>query len=160
MEKSKQLTVETYQVEELHVTRNAAYREADRGQFPRRPDVSLDFHAFTNKTELDQFALSLYVKSDEPATEEQPLQFSIQMTGFFRLAEALPDGKLPAERIVNGLTILYGIVRARLGDAASWFNAPIVAPTVYFTDLVAAKIEAAKKRESEPERLLDGASTA
>lgn len=160
MEKSKQLTVDDYNLEELQVTENAAY-VGSNALLPQ-PAVDVDFSTFTHATDMSKFAVSLSVKSQEPISEDHPLRFSVRIVGFFTLAEPLTDGKLPLERAVNALTILYGMVRAYIGTTAAWFNTPLVMPTVYFTDLVNAKIASARQREiaDSDQRLIQAAKTA
>jgi preprotein translocase subunit SecB len=146
MEKRLQLEIEHYSLEELRIEINPDFN----GEGRERPSVTVDFDVFSHSTQADQFAVSLAVKSQEPVGPEHPLQFSTRIVGFFRISEAaLIDGKLPPERAVNALTILYGIVRSQICTAGGWFEAPIILPTVYFTDLVNEKVVAARKRHAE-----------
>ena len=149
MEKSKQLSVDGYTFEELHVTRNPVFV---RDNMTLEPVVAVEFNTFTHETDNMRFAVSLCVKSQEPLTQDHPLRFSVRIIGFFRLEEPIVDRKLHGDRVVNGLTILYGIVRAHLSTATGWFDKTLLAPTIYFTDLVNAKIEAARSREIENEQ--------
>lgn|GEM_PF-6313538 len=144
-------------VEELHITPNAAHRQA--GELPQ-PRVEVDFQVFVHRAEQNRFAVSLSIKSEEPVTEEHPLRFSIRVVGFFRVTEPMVDGKVHPDRAVNGLTLLYGMARGHIGTAAAWFGHPIMLPTVYFTDRVNAKIEETRKRELAEEPPLIEAATA
>lgn len=144
MEKSKRLSIDSHRLENLRVNLNPAWEDATATVQPR---VEIDFNTYVHASEHDRFAVSLYIKSVEPVSAEQPLTFAIRLLGYFRLEEPIVEGKLPPERAVNGLTILYGIARGYLGTAAAWFNQQLVLPTVYFSDLVADRIESEKHRE-------------
>src|ERR1019366_139773 len=154
MEKSRLLEVEGYSLEELHVAESSEGDQAD-GERSTLPDV--DFRAFTHSTDPDKFAVSLRVGG-----KRGRLKFSLRIVGYFRVAEPFLNGKVPAERVVNALSILYGVVRGYIGTCAAWFDGSIVIPTVYFTDLVNAKIETARQRaiEESEDRLIEPAKTA
>jgi preprotein translocase subunit SecB len=159
VEKSKRLRIENYYTEDLQVAANAAFRDDDNAQL--QPRVTTDFHTFLHADEHDRFAVSLTIKSEEPVTEEHPVRFAIRIVGFFRVEEPIVDGKLPPGRVINALTILYGVARGQIDTAAGWFHHQILLPTVYFSDVVAARIASAKREEIEehvPPQLEAGAS--
>jgi len=154
MEKSRLLDVDSYRVEELHFVPSTPEEDQDGGLL-FLPEV--DFSAFTHSAVQDKFAVSLSVSG-----KREGLKFSLRIIGYFTVAEPFLDGKLPSERVVNALTILYGVVRGYLGMCAAMFGASVTLSTVYFTDLVKAKIESAKDlvvEESET-RLIEPAKTA
>jgi len=144
MEKSKRLSLDSYHLDDLMVAPNAVFRKG--GEVPQ-PVVSVDFRSFVHATNGHVFAMSLTIKSEEPIAEEQPLRFSITIVGFFTVEEPIVDGKLPPERAVNALTILYGIARGYLGTTAGWFDRTIVLPTVYFSDVIQERLSGTKHNE-------------
>jgi hypothetical protein len=154
MEKSRLLEVDEYSLEELHVSESGEGRRSDGERLPL-PDV--DFRVFTHSTAPEKFAVSLSVGG-----RNGRLKFSLRIIGYFTVAEPFENSKVPAERVVNALSILYGVVRGYVGTCAAWFDDSIVIPTVYFTDLVNAKIEAERQHavEESEERLIESARTA
>src|SRR5258708_679998 len=117
MEKSKLLEIDHYNIEDLHIAQNAAFRP---DKHVAKPEVDVDFSLFIHKTELDTFAVSLVVKSREPIEEEHPYRFSMRIVGFFRASEPFANASIPPARAVNGLTMLYSLARGLLSTAASW----------------------------------------
>jgi hypothetical protein len=152
MEKSRLLEVDSYSLEDLHITESSAADDQDEKFLP-----DVDFRAFTHATAADRFAVSLSVSGQHGA-----LTFSVRIVGQFTVAEPFVDGKLPSERAINALTILYGVARGYIGTATGWFDDSIIIPTVYFADLVAAKIAAAKEHviEDSENRMLEAAKSA
>src|SRR5262249_55228258 len=86
----------------------------------------------------------LILKSGEPHTEGG-FDYSLQIIGFFSLPEPMRGQSVPSERVVNALTILYGIARGHLHTVSTWFGRRDLIPTVYFTDLVNEKVLAARR---------------
>lgn len=144
MEKSKRLSLDSYYLDDLKVAPNAAFHNDGNVS---QPPVSLDFQSFLHSTNGNLFAMSLTIKSEEPITQDQPLRFSITIVGFFTVEEPIVEGKLPPERAVNALTILYGIARGYLGTTGGWFDRTMVLPTVYFSDVIQDRLSAAKRDE-------------
>jgi len=142
MEKRKLLEITSFRLEELHVESNPAARDdADIQAL----DPHVEFNAFLHQTDARLFAVSLTVSSQPK--DVGSLRFMARITGYFLVAEPFHNGKLNSERVVNGLTILYGLLRGHISTVSSWFDESLMIPTVYFTDLVNTKIAAVRAEE-------------
>ena len=140
MEQPKQLEITEYQLEEVRIERNPEYSSASLEL--GRVGVSVDWNVFTNKDEVNRFAVGLIIKTCDPTAPGAscPLKIVVRMVGFFTVSEPLSDGKVPFQITVNGLTILYGIARGLVGTAAAWFGGnTVVLPTQYFSERLRAK---------------------
>ncbi len=142
MEKRKLLEITSFRLEELHVESNPAASDDTDVQ---ALDPHVEFNAFLHETDPKLFAVSLTVSSHPE--DVGLLQFMARITGYFSVTEPFQKRKLNSERVVNGLTILYGLLRGHLSTVSSWFDESLIIPTVYFTDLVNAKIAAARTEE-------------
>ena len=142
MGNSTLLELNECQLEELTIEHNPDHRKEDGPALPL-PQPTVDFNTYVHRTDQNRFAVLLTIGSEAP---EYPVRFSVRIVGFFTVAEPFSDGRVTAERAVNGLTILYGMVRSYLLTSAAWFSKPTLLPTVYFTDLVNARAAAAKKQ--------------
>jgi preprotein translocase subunit SecB len=143
---SSRLELEHFQLDELHVEpRNTTAGGAD-GQ--RGVKVAVDFQFFTNAIDAHRFAVQLLVKAENSVTDKQgfgPYNIRVAVVGFFKLNDPLRTKALPQVLAVNGLTILYGIVRGLVSTASGWTNQNVLLPTVYFSPLVAERVEPTKR---------------
>lgn len=131
------------ELEELRIESNPA----DTKEGGALPAPMIDFNAFVHASDRTMFAVTLSLKSSESASSSYPIVFSVRVVGFFKVVEPFPEGAIHGERVVNALTILYGIVRGHLVTSAAWFGKTFLLPTVYFTDLVNEKVAAANKQQ-------------
>jgi hypothetical protein len=146
MEQTKQLEIDDYKLEELRIDRNAGFKEGSTDSGPINPSV--DFQVFMDAAQANRFAVGLIVKTcgDGPDTQ-CPLRVVLRIVGFFTVPAALPNGEVPFQIAVNGLTILYGITREIFRAASSLFGTPIHLSTVYFSERMRAKLESAPSEQ-------------
>lgn len=136
MDKLQQLEIEDFAMNSLRIEPNL--QAADDAPSSVLPKV--EFNAYLHQTDATRFMVTLGIQSPELCE----FNFSAQVSGYFKVSEPFLEGHLSTQRVVNGLTILYGIARAHVATATSWFGAPVQLATVYFTDLVREKAEKTK----------------
>jgi preprotein translocase subunit SecB len=149
------LEVTGYRLLELHVQPRPSAPTEDRSPSSQLPGPGVQFEFFTRPDQKQEFAVSLRVEwwSRPRASDESIGDFRhrVHLVGFFRLAAPLETEGLPDVLAVNGLTILYGIIRGIVATTAGWTSTqqPVL-PTVYFSPLVAARREAARSEQQLP----------
>lgn len=87
-----------------------------------------------------QFQVALRLKHQMSKKSNSPCSYSVELIGFFEIAESYPPEKQEQAVRVNAPSVLYGIARETVRSITSYgpFTA-IVVPTVSFIDEAAAK---------------------
>lgn len=146
---TKPLEIDSYEVTDLHLESVRGATEDDSDEATSQNPVSVRFDFFRHATEHTRFAAMLHVSTVLGKHEEllEPYRIRMSVIGFYTAVEPLPDdGSLPTQLAVNGLTILYGVVRGIVSTSSAWMNRPpAMLPTVCFSPLVAERFNAGRK---------------
>lgn len=104
--------------------------------------IDVDYDLFVRDEDLSRFAIALTLDMQAPAGQPElfgPYVIRATVIGLFALLEPLTQSEVPEKFAVNGLTILYGMLRGIVGTATAWTGKPALLPTFYFTPLVKSK---------------------
>ena len=113
---------------------------------PAKPvELKIDEFSCNHKVESvkgaeRQYQVGLCVKHQISKKSNSPCSYSVELIGFFEIAEAFPVEKREQAVRINAPSVLYGIARevVRSITAHGPFNA-VVVPTVSFIDNATAK---------------------
>ncbi|HEX3624306.1 MAG TPA: hypothetical protein VH280_02665 [Verrucomicrobiae bacterium] len=108
--KQSPLQLDNYFVTQLHLAANASF---DVGKNPEISDDQFVVESFPNRDEKspEKWQVTLSIKHNPPPTANAPYSFTLEIIGFYNVANGFPAEK--AERMVktNGSSILYSISR-------------------------------------------------
>jgi hypothetical protein len=145
--------LETFNINKLHV--ECLNSETDN-QFSAM--YSFDYNILCQpdnprvKKMIAQYSL---VPNPDDAKPRCPYAINVEIEGVFSFPEDMPEEKMGYLCRVNGLTILYGILRGELANVTGSFKGgKFILPTVMMQDVV-KDVEARKAKSHEATLVLD-----
>jgi preprotein translocase subunit SecB len=149
------LNIDGFRFEELRI---APLADDAEGPSKDGPPVHIHYDLFSHPDDRQRFAVALRIVAwiDSAETSDAPSakhEVRISAVGFLTSSEELPD-ELPVTLAVNGLALLYGIIRGVVTTAASWFGASTLLPTVNFSRMLKDRMrdQAASEASQTPTR--------
>lgn len=139
------LNIDGFRFEHLHI---APLVEGAGGPPESGPPVAIEYDLFSHPEDRRRFAVGLRIvawieSGDTKDAARLTYEVHVGALGFLTASEELPGEDLPLPVAVNGLALLYGIIRGVLTTAGSWFDAPTLLPTVNFSRMVRERAEPA-----------------
>lgn len=153
--KKSPLQLEHYTLAEISIKPYEGYRPSEKSQYPSFDEVefasAVEFGPASRKEIQSNSLWGIKLKLTCQAKEEVqfPYQFIVEIAGVFD-GKDLPEEKRSDLVLVNGTSLLYGVLRDEILRLTSrMYNGPLMLPTVQFTHLAenpqASLIKGAKK---------------
>ena len=147
--KTPVLQLETHFLSKLHMDWKPATDGSKSEIHATRCDF--DYDAKTHRLEKHRRMLVFRVKAQELNSAQQPAGYTIdcEIGGLFALTEATPKGREEEFLRINGISILYGILRGMLSMATGPFQGGCFALPSVMPQEIVRDVEA-KRKASNP----------
>jgi preprotein translocase subunit SecB len=128
------LQLKRYFITELHLTANEDF-DPEKEVRLRLEDVLAEPECIVREKHPREWQIRLRVRHAHTPESNSPYNFAVEIVGFFRVHEDVPDESVEKFARVNGSSILFTTAREVLRSSmANGPFDPIVLPTVCFFD--------------------------
>jgi preprotein translocase subunit SecB len=128
------LQLKCYFVTDLNISANQTF-DPDSATNLLLEDLVAEPECTPNEEDEREWQISLRVSHTQTPESNAPYFFSIELIGFFKIEDTVPDERVKQFATVNGASVLFSTAREvlRSGMANGPYE-PIILPTVCFLD--------------------------
>jgi len=140
------LKLEDFQLVQLDVKWQDEEDFEGEESVPSDAEFSISYDVLRQKEDSRRFALNMRVQSGPDGPGKAGYTIVAVMEGFFSFPESVAEDDMQMLVRINGLTILYGILRGQLSMITGVFSGgEFVLPAIYMPDVV-TQIESQKQK--------------
>ncbi len=148
-----------FQLEEFFLSKlHLDYRPPEKDEKPTtQVNVGIDDTVGVLNVDKNRFRMNLTVNAKELNEESAPVGLTVEseIVGFFSLDSTIPEGERQIRARVNGVSILYGILRGIVASSTGVFEGgKFSMPSINAMDVVNTieknRIERHKNKGSQP----------
>jgi len=145
--------LETFNLSKLHVE---ALNSSDNNEFSAMHSFAYDVLCRKDEPRIKKLVMQYsLVPNQEDEKPRCPYAINVEIEGVFSFPDVTPDDKIDYLCRVNGLTILYGILRGEIANVTGSFKkGKFILPTVMMQDVV----QDIEKRKAETREANNGNS--
>lgn len=139
----KMLKLDDFIIKKLHVD---WFSKEESPHLPKE-NPYIDFDISRNIDNKRQYSVRLMVSSYAESSDKSKILISVDIIGFFTFYEDATEEEMNNTISLNGLIILYGLIRGQLASSTGAFPCgKYLLPSVYMEEIIPKVIERKKKK--------------